>query len=99
MPAIARNLTNEEILTELGARVRARRLERNLTVEAAALETGLNRKTWGDLEAGRDVKLSTLIKALRVMNLLGALEAALPDTLPGSQAFSTRGTLRQRARS
>lgn len=99
MPAIARNLTNDEILVELGTRIRARRLERNLTLEDAAVETGLNRKTWGDLEAGRDVKLSTLVKALRAMNLLGTLDAALPDSLPGGEAFSTRGTLRQRARS
>lgn len=99
MPAIARNLTNDEIMQEFGSRIRAKRLERNMTLEDAARETGLNRKTWADLESGRDIRLSTVVKALRALNMLGVLEAALPDTLPGAEAFSTKGTLRQRARS
>lgn len=70
-----------------------------MTLEDAARETGLNRKTWADLESGRDIRLSTVVKALRALNMLGVLEAALPDTLPGAEAFSTKGTLRQRARS
>ncbi len=99
MSAIGNHLTNDEILSEIGGRLRARRLERDLTVEFMSEQTGLNRKTILDAENGRDVRFSTLIKLLRVMNLLGALDAALPDTLPGNEAFSSRGRLRQRASS
>ncbi len=84
-------------MVELGARLRARRLERNLTTLALAETTGLNRKTIMDLEAGRDVRLSSLIKVLRAMHLLGAWNTALPDTLPGNQALSQRGQPRVRA--
>ncbi len=97
MSSIGDFLTTDEILAELGRRLRARRLERDLSVDAVAEGTGLNRKTILDAEGGRDVRLTTLVKLLRLMNLLGALEAAIPDTLPGAGAFSSRGKLRRRA--
>ena len=97
MSAIGDFLTSGEILAELGNRLRARRLERNLTIDAVASETGLNRKTILDAESGRDVRLTTVIKLLRIMDMLGTLDAAIPDTLPGGDALSSRGQLRQRA--
>jgi transcriptional regulator with XRE-family HTH domain len=97
MTAIGDFLTDSENMSEFGARLRARRLERNLTTEAIAEATGLNRKTIMELEAGRDVRLSTVIKVFRVMHLLGSLNTALPDTLPGSEALSARGQPRVRA--
>jgi transcriptional regulator with XRE-family HTH domain len=90
-------LTNEEILRKLGERLRQRRLERNLTVEDLAKHCGLNRKSILAAESGEDVRLSTLVKLLRGMGMLGALDAALPDTLPSAGAFSTRGKLRKHA--
>lgn len=97
MSIIGDFMTNEEILVELGSRLRARRLERDLTIEAVAEKAGLNRKTVIDAETGCDVRLTTMIKLLRIMTMLGALEAAIPDTLPGGEAFSSRGQLRRRA--
>jgi transcriptional regulator with XRE-family HTH domain len=90
-------LTDSENMSELGARIRARRLERNLTTEDIAQATGLNRKTIMELEAGRDVRLSTVIKVFRAMHLLSILNTALPDTLPGAEALSSRGQPRLRA--
>lgn len=97
MSSIADFLTDQENMIEIGARLRARRLERNLTTEMLAETTGLNRKTIMDLEAGRDVRLSTILKVFRSMQLLGVLNTALPDTLPGGQALSSRGQPRMRA--
>lgn len=97
MSAVADFLTDSENMIEIGARLRSRRLERNLTTEMLAKTTGLNRKTIMDLEAGRDVRLSTVIKVFRAMQLLGALNATLPDTPPGGQALSSRGQPRLRA--
>lgn len=97
MSSIADFLTDQENMIEIGARLRARRLERNLTTEMLAETTGLNRKTIMDLEAGRDVRLSTILKVFRAMQLLGVLNTALPDTLPGGQALSSRGQPRMRA--
>uniref|UniRef100_E6QX17 HTH cro/C1-type domain-containing protein n=1 Tax=mine drainage metagenome TaxID=410659 RepID=E6QX17_9ZZZZ len=97
MTAIGDFLTDSENMIEFGARLRSRRLERNLTTETLAEKTGLNRKTIMDLEAGRDVRLSTVIKVFRAMHLLGILNTTLPDTLPGNEALSTRGQPRIRA--
>lgn len=97
MTAIGDFLTDSENMIEFGARLRSRRLERNLTTETLAEKTGLNRKTIMELEAGRDVRLSTVIKVFRAMHLLGILNTTLPDTLPGNEALSTRGQPRIRA--
>jgi transcriptional regulator with XRE-family HTH domain len=97
MSAIGDHLTNDEILTEMGSRLRARRLDRNVSVDAAAEAIGVNRKTILEIENGGDIRLGSLLKLLRYMNLLGVLDAVLPDTLPGSEAFSKRGQVRQRA--
>jgi DNA-binding XRE family transcriptional regulator len=95
--AIGDHLTNDEVLLEVGARLRARRLDRNISVDAVAEAAGINRKTILEIENGGDVRLSSLIKLLRHLNMLGVLDAVLPDTLPGSEAFSRRGQVRQRA--
>ncbi len=97
MTAIGDFLTDSENMSEFGARLRSRRLERNLTTEMLAEKTGLNRKTIMELEAGRDVRLSTVIKVFRAMHLLGILNTTLPDTLPGNEALSARGQPRIRA--
>ena len=97
MTAIADYLTTDEVLQQLGERLKNRRLERNLPVDQLAEKVGLNRKTILDMEAGGDVRLSSVVKLLRGLNMLGVLEAALPDVLPGSEAFSARGHLRRNA--
>lgn len=97
MPAIGDFLTNEEIRTEIGYRLRMRRIERNLTIDTVAELAGLNRKTVIDAESGGDIRLNTFVELLRLMNLLTTFEALLPDSLPGGEAFSSRGQIRQRA--
>lgn len=72
-----------------------RRLDRGITAEQAAERTGMDRKTILAAESGQDVKLSTLVKLLRLMDMLGVLDAVVPDTLP--MTFTSRGRVRQRA--
>lgn len=97
MPIISDFQTNDEIMLLLGERIKARRLGRNLPIDHLAERTGLNRKTIMDIEAGKDVRLSSLIKLLRGLNTLASLEAAFPDVLPGGEGISTRGQPRQKA--
>ena len=68
MTSIGDFLADFENMAEFGVRLRARRLARNLTTEMLAERTGLNRKTIMDLEAGRDVRLSTVMKVLRALH-------------------------------
>jgi len=97
MPAIRDALTGDEIAQEIGMRLRYRRLERNITIEALAKRSGVGRSAVGDIEAGRDVRLSSLIKVMRGLGVLSNLDAVFPDTLPTSGALTKRGGLRRRA--
>lgn len=98
MPTIRSSSTGDEIAAEIGARLRAKRMERNLTIEELAKRAGVGRNQVGDIEAGRDVRVSTLVKVMRALSIVSNLEAAFPDVLPSSEAFNSRGKLRQRAR-
>ncbi|GAB7546454.1 helix-turn-helix domain-containing protein [Cupriavidus sp. CuC1] len=97
MPAIRSTSTGDEIAAEIGARLRSKRLERNFTIEDLAKRAGIGRTALGDLEAGRDVRVSTLVKVMRALSMIGSLDAAFPDTLPSSEALSARGEVRKRA--
>lgn len=91
--------TNDEVMLLLGERIKSRRLARNIPIDQLAEKSGLNRKTIIELEAGRDVRLSSLIKLLRGLGMLNVLEAAFPDVLPGGEALSARGQPRIKASS
>jgi transcriptional regulator with XRE-family HTH domain len=99
MSSITDFMTNDEIMRLLGERMRSRRLARNIPVDQLADKAGLNRKTILDMEAGRDVRLSSLVKLLRGLNSLASLEAAFPDVLPGGESISSRGQPRIKASS
>ena len=60
MTTIADFLTNNEIAQVVGERLRAKRLEQNLTAASVSERSGLNVKTILDMESGKDVKLSDL---------------------------------------
>lgn len=97
MSAITDFLTNDEILSLIGERIKQRRLEMNIPVDLLSEKAGINRKTVLDLESGKDIRFSSMIKILRGLNMLHTLEGAFPDVLPGGGALSARGHLRVRA--
>jgi transcriptional regulator with XRE-family HTH domain len=70
--------TDKEILQEIGQRLSAYRLQKNLSQEEIATATGLNQKTISHAEAGKDPRLSTVVKILRALERLESLEAFLP---------------------
>ena len=93
-----RSMTTEEILSELGRRVRRTRLRENLGQAALAEGAGLGERTLRKFEQGSDVQLSTLIDLLRALHRLDALENFLPD--PGispMELLGRAGKQRQRA--
>lgn len=91
--------TDDEILREIGNRLGAYRLQKNVTQEEMAAATGLNQKTISHAESGKDPRLSTIIKILRMLGRLEALDAFLPK--PGISPVmlaKLSGRPRQRAR-
>lgn len=62
----------------VGGRLRAYRLQRNLTVEEVATKGGLSRNTVLNAERGANPRLVTVIRLLRALDRLDALDAFLP---------------------
>ncbi len=93
------NLTTTAAVAELGARLRRHRLERNLTQDELAEESGIGRATLQRLERGESVQLTSLIGLLRVLGLLDGLEVLVPEPVPSPlERIKTEGRRRQRAR-
>ena len=92
------SMSDQTVLSAVGARVQALRLERNLTQGELAREAGLSKITVERLEAGQSTELRTLIRALRVLGLLELLNLAIPQPLPSPiDALRLRGKVRRRA--
>lgn len=93
-------LTDEAILAELGRRLERHRLERNRTQAELAAEAGIGRATLQRIERGESVQATSLVKLLRTLGLLAALDTALPETvdLPIAQLEREQRRARRRSR-
>lgn len=90
--------TDEAILAEIGGRLRTERLNRNLTVEEVADRAGVSAKTVRNVESGENHSVATLLRVLRVLGLLGRVDALVPEPgLSPIQLAKLRGKPRQRA--
>ncbi len=74
--------TNDEYLTEIGSRVRKRRLEKQLTQQEVADRAGVHVNSVRMLERKADVKLITLIQVLRALGSVQDIEKILSQPLP-----------------
>jgi transcriptional regulator with XRE-family HTH domain len=72
-------LTDDAVLTELGRRLERHRLQRNLTQAETAETAGIGRATLQRIERGESVQATSLVKLMRALGLLAALEQALPE--------------------
>jgi transcriptional regulator with XRE-family HTH domain len=91
-------LTDEAVLAEIGERLERTRLARNLTQRELAAEAGVERKAIQRLERGEQVQLTTLVRVLRAMSMLDALEHLVPTPAPSPiELLRMQGRERQRA--
>lgn len=92
--------TDAAVLTELGARIARNRLERNWTQADLAREAGLGQATIQRIERGRSVQMTSLVRLLRTLGLLEALDAAIPQSLrlPIAELEREQRRTRKRAR-
>jgi transcriptional regulator with XRE-family HTH domain len=94
-----RSRTDAEILAEVGRRFRAYRLQQNVSQAGMAVRAGLNTRTVQNLESGADTQLSTVVRVLRALGRLDALDALLPiPRVSPMTLLETQGRGRQRAR-
>ncbi|HWQ26360.1 MAG TPA: helix-turn-helix transcriptional regulator [Chlorobaculum sp.] len=91
-------LTDEAILAELGGRFAQRRLELQLTQEMLAEQAGVSKRTVERVEAGATMQMSTMIRILRVLELLDRLETLVPESGPRPMdLLRLKGKARKRA--
>jgi transcriptional regulator with XRE-family HTH domain len=93
-------VSDKTVLEEIGHRLNRIRIERGFTQANLAKEAGVSKRTVERIEAGESTQSSTLIRVMRVLDLLDTLYASIPT--PGPRPFDLlklHGKERQRASS
>lgn len=96
---ITSNLSDETVLRELGSRLAAARLSRNLTQATLAEEAGVAKRTIERLETGEVAsRMSGFVRVCRVLGLVERLDAVVPTAAPGPvEQLKLAGRKRKRA--
>ncbi|MBQ8014260.1 MAG: helix-turn-helix domain-containing protein [Treponema sp.] len=93
--------TDEQILIELGQRLKAARVRARLTQAELAKNSGVAKSTIERAEKGEGLQLLNLVKLFRALNMLSSLENLLPSSEPTPMeylAVKDSGSLPQRVR-
>lgn len=75
-------MSDETLLSELGDRLSARRINLQLTQAEVAEQAGIGKRTLENLEAGNAVNLTSFLRVLRVLQALPELNTLLPEAGP-----------------
>ncbi len=95
---ITNQLSEKAVLEELAQRLLRHRVALNLTQEEAAESSGMAKRTLERIESGKDFRVSSLIKLLKTLNMLEALdELILPEQTSPIQLLEMRKGKRKRA--
>jgi transcriptional regulator with XRE-family HTH domain len=96
---ITPQLSDEAVLRELGARLAAARLARNLTQAALAERAGISKRTVERLESGEvATQLSGFLRVCRALGLLERFDLLIPEPTIGPMAqLKLLGRMRKRA--
>lgn len=91
-------LTDDAVLSELGARLARVRLDRDITQRELADRAGVGRRAVQRIERGEAVTTPALIRVLRALDLMDAMETLVPPPTPSPIALlKLQGRTRQRA--
>ena len=97
---ITNQLTDGAILAEIGHRIVRQRLDFQFTQAELAEEAGLSKRTLERIEAGATAQMSSMIRVLRVLELLEGWEELFPATgARPMDLLKLKGKERQRATS
>lgn len=89
---------DDAALMELGRRLAQLRIDMNMTQAELATKAGIGKRTLERLEAGETTQTRTLLRILRELDLLGKLEALIPEpTVRPRQIIKKGGMLPKRA--
>ncbi len=97
---ISKLLADDAILAEIGERVTRQRLDLQLTQADVAEQAGVAKRTVERIEAGASAQMSSIIRILRVLDLLPGLDRMIPEAGPRPMdLLKQKGKVRQRASS
>ena len=74
--------TEEEILKELGERIKNARIKQNMTQNQLAKNSGIGKSTIERAENGESIQFLNIIKILKVLHCIHLLDMILPSTEP-----------------
>ncbi len=90
-------MTDEAILTELGARLARRRLDLRLSQADLAHEAGISKRTVERIEAGSSAQMASFIRVCRVLDLIPGLDQFIAPAGPRPMdLIAAKGKSRQR---
>jgi len=89
----------DEICTELGARVRARRLQVNLSLSELAQRSGLSEPTVSTLERSGRCNLASFVRVLEALNAVLELQPVLEGKVRSIQEMRSNAAVNERKRS
>ena len=92
--------SDPELQTTLGHRLRAHRIQQELTVEELAAQAGVTPLTLLKAERGKNVTLRTLLRILRALGMIDQVATWIPEPPPSPRALleEQRPRPRQRVR-
>lgn len=93
-------LTDDAVLAAIGERLQQHRIDLGLTQAELAEQAGVAKRTVERIEAGHSAQTLTLVRILRVLDLLPGVDRLLPPATPSPlDLLRRRGKPRQRAAS
>ncbi|MCL7488844.1 MAG: helix-turn-helix domain-containing protein [Desulfobulbaceae bacterium] len=97
---ISKLLTDDAILAEIGKRIARYRIDSQITQADLAQQAGVSKRTVERVEAGASAQFATIIRILRVLDLMQGLENLVPEPVPRPmELLKQKGKVRQRASS
>lgn len=97
---IDNTINDEAVLAELGARLSRRRIDLQLTQAELARESGVSKRTVERIEAGASAQMASMIRILRVLDLLAGMDRFIPPAGPRPmELIKNKGRSRRRASS
>jgi len=91
-------LDDGAILKELGVRISQYRINFQLSQARLAEQAGVSKRTIERIESGHSTQMSSMIRVLRVLELLPGLDSLIPETGPRPlDLLKLEGRKRQRA--
>jgi len=95
---IDETVSTQQILIELGARIKKQRIELGLTQNELAAKSGIHVRTLSNLENGSDVTLSVLLNVLRAEMAINSVDALLPEQIIRPTSYLNKETVAYRVR-